>query len=356
MKFLILIFFHFFLFCEASLNAKDANYKKLKEIEEKLINNQEIYLELLQVEKEVKKSINKAKVNVNKYKKLIKKGYSERQFLEKYINKKEKSLVEIANLKESIKNNKSMLLNNILISRYENSYSKKKDNVLIIILENYYSLYNEYNNTYLEIESEIKKYKNLLSKLKNSLNNIELSLKNKSSDLEGLIAETIITEIEKQKNILQKNKIKEKANKIKSLIENFENDNLDSKLFGDFKFNKLQDILPIEKINIEKIYRKKLNTGINLSVINDTKLVAPKNSLVVYADFFKGYGNMVILDLSNGYHLILSGLSNITCKTGDWLEKGMVLGDINIINNNNFYMEFRFKGKTISPNKWAKIN
>ena len=112
--------------------------------------------------------------------------------------------------------------------------------------------------------------------------------------------------------------------------------------------------MPLKKITIKKIYQEKLNNGINLSVINDTKLIAPKNSLVVYADFFKGYGKMVILDLSNGYHLILSGLSNIYCKTGDWLEKGKVLGDINS-NNNNLYMEFRFKGKTIRPSKWAKL-
>ena len=64
---------------------------------------------------------------------------------------------------------------------------------------------------------------------------------------------------------------------------------------------------------------------------------------------------MVILDLGNGYHLILSGLRNIYCKIGDWLEKGMILGDINTSNNNNLYMEFRFKGKTISPNNWAKL-
>ena len=52
----------------------------------------------------------------------------------------------------------------------------------------------------------------------------------------------------------------------------------------------------------------KLKTGVLLSIKNDTTLKAPKNSLVVYADFFRGYGNMVILDLGNGYHLILSGL------------------------------------------------
>jgi murein DD-endopeptidase MepM/ murein hydrolase activator NlpD len=264
-------------------------------------------------------------------------------------------LLELSSLKNAIKNKKSSLLNNILISQYKNSYSKKEDNILRIILENYQFLYNDYNNNYLEIESEIKKYQTILSKLKKSLINIESSLKNKSSDLEGLIAETIITEIEKQKNILQKNKIQNKANKIKSLIESFENDNLDSKLFGDFKFNKLQDLLPLKKVNIKKLYKEKLNNGINLSVINDTKLIAPKNSLVVYADFFKGYGNMIILDLSSEYHLILSGLSNIYCNTGDWLEKGMILGDINGSNNKNLYMEFRFKGKTVSPSKWAKL-
>ena len=172
--------------------------------------------------------------------------------------------------------------------------------------------------------------------------------------IRGLLAETIINEIEKQK-YNTKNNIQNKANKIKSLIEDFESDNLDSKLFGDFKFDKLQDILSLKELILKRFIAEKFNTGINLSVVKDTKLKAPKNSLVVYADFFKGYGNMIILDLSSGYHLILSGLSNINCKTGDWLEKGTVLGDISSNNNNNFYMEFRFKGKTISPNKWAKL-
>jgi murein DD-endopeptidase MepM/ murein hydrolase activator NlpD len=354
-KYLFLIYFNFIIFSPVFVQAKDNNYEKLKEIEKKLLSNQEVYLEILKVEKEVNKNINKTKSNVEKYKKLIKKGFSEKQFLEKYIKKKNKSLIKVAALKDSVKNKKSLLLNNVLISKYKNSYSIKEDNILRIILENYQYLYDNYNNNYLKIEEDIKKYQIMLSKLNTSLMNIELSLKNKSSDLEGLIAETIITEIEKKKNILQKNKIQKKANKIKSLIESFENDSLDSNLFSDFKFNKLQDILPLKKISIKKIYQEEFGTGINLSVINDTKLIAPKNSLVVYADFFKGYGNMIILDLSNGYHLILSGLSNIYCKTGDWLEKGIVLGDINNINNNNLYMEFRFKGKTISPSKWAKL-
>ena len=88
MKYLILIFFYFIICTKALGQAKEDNYEQLKKIEKKLLNNQEVYLEILKVEKEVNENINKAKSNVEKYKKLIKKGFSEKQFLEKYIQKK----------------------------------------------------------------------------------------------------------------------------------------------------------------------------------------------------------------------------------------------------------------------------
>ena len=53
MKYLILIHFYLIISSLSFLQAKDANYDKLKEIEEKLLSNKEIYLELLDVEKEI---------------------------------------------------------------------------------------------------------------------------------------------------------------------------------------------------------------------------------------------------------------------------------------------------------------
>ncbi len=158
MNYLFLTFFYFIICSLDLVQAKDNNYEQLKEIEKKLLNNQEVYLEILKVEKEVNKNINQAKSNVEKYKKLIKKGFSEKQFLEKYIQKKNKSLIKVSALKDSIKNQKSLFLNNVLISRYKNSYSKKEDNILRIILENYQFLYNNYNINYIKIENDIKKY------------------------------------------------------------------------------------------------------------------------------------------------------------------------------------------------------
>ena len=88
MRYLFLTFIYFITFGLVIAQTKNNNYEQLKEIEKKLLNNQEVYLEILKVEKEVNKNINKAKSNVENYKKLIKKGFSEKQFLERYIKKK----------------------------------------------------------------------------------------------------------------------------------------------------------------------------------------------------------------------------------------------------------------------------
>ena len=268
------------------LFAKNPNLKKLKEIEERLFNNEETYLELLKIEKEIKKNINKTKNNVKKYKKLIRKGFSDKSFLEQSIINKRESLQNILEKKKSLKNNQNLLLNSIVIAKYDKSFTDKKDIILRIIYKQNSHLLNLNNKKYINLKDNLAKYEKSLNKLNSSLNNIEIALSNRSNDLEGLIGETIITEIEKQENIIKKNKIKKKVNKIKSLIENYKNTKEEIQLFGDFKFKALKDILPVTELNIKEIKTAKLKTGIRLSVINNTNLIAPKNSLVVYADFF----------------------------------------------------------------------
>ena len=59
---------YFFFNCNLSLlPAKEINYKKLKEIEEKLLIQQETYLELIKIEKDIRKNINKTNINLKKY-------------------------------------------------------------------------------------------------------------------------------------------------------------------------------------------------------------------------------------------------------------------------------------------------
>ena len=57
MNYLFLTFFYFIICSLNLVQAKNNNYEQLKEVEKKLLNNQEVYLEILKVEKEVNKNI-----------------------------------------------------------------------------------------------------------------------------------------------------------------------------------------------------------------------------------------------------------------------------------------------------------
>ena len=347
-----LVFFLLFL-VNFHLHSESKNYKKLEEVNKKLQYNKATYLELLKIEKDLNKDLKKLKTNIKKYKKYIVKGLKQKNNLEKVLSSNNQELKELKEYQFYLNKNKSLMLNNIIYLAYKNNSSAlfKESTKNIFITMNKLEELNRL--ALVKLKNTIKANSISLSKLNTSLNNIEFSLSNRSNEMEGLIGEKIITAIEKAENKIAKNKIKKEVNEIKLLIQKFEKTKKDKKKSSSFSYSKLNDILPVNRINIKSIKTDELKPGILLSLKNDNILKTPKNSLVVYADFFKGYGKMVILDLGSNYHLIFSGFNKIVCKTGDWLEKGSVIGNINVINNEVVYMEFRFKGKTINPSRWA---
>ena len=75
-KLIFLIIFYFILQTSFANELKKINYKKLKEIEEKLLINQETYFELIKLEKELVLDLKNENKNIKKYNKLIDKGFS----------------------------------------------------------------------------------------------------------------------------------------------------------------------------------------------------------------------------------------------------------------------------------------
>ena len=113
--------------------------------------------------------------------------------------------------------------------------------------------------------------------------------------------------------------------------------------------------MPTKLKNIQKMRTDRAKKGIFLTLKKKKLLTTPSDGLVVYADSFKGYGNMVILDLGNNYHIIYSGLTSIMCAVGDWVNAGNILGEVELkYKNNEVYLEVRFKGKTVNPASWIK--
>jgi septal ring factor EnvC (AmiA/AmiB activator) len=78
---------------------------------------------------------------------------------------------------------------------------------------------------------------------------------------------------------------------------------------------------------------------------------------VVFAEWFKGYGQLVIVNHGEGYHSLYANLSEIFLRTGDIIESNREIGrvgDSSMFNKPALYFEIRYNGKPLNPVQWLK--
>ncbi len=78
---------------------------------------------------------------------------------------------------------------------------------------------------------------------------------------------------------------------------------------------------------------------------------------VVYADWFKGYGNLVIINHGEGYHTLYGNLSETFLKVGDIIKGKEPIGRVGesgLLNAPSLYFEVRYKGKPLDPMQWLR--
>jgi len=87
----------------------------------------------------------------------------------------------------------------------------------------------------------------------------------------------------------------------------------------------------------------------------DSYAKAVHNGKVVFAEWFKGYGQLVIVNHGDGYHTLYGSLSEIFTKVGDIIKGKQILGrvgDSGLLNSSGLYFELRYKGKPLDPLQW----
>jgi septal ring factor EnvC (AmiA/AmiB activator) len=89
----------------------------------------------------------------------------------------------------------------------------------------------------------------------------------------------------------------------------------------------------------------------------DSFAKAVYNGMVVFAEWFKGYGQLVIINHGDGYHTLYGSLSEIFTKVGDIIKEKQIIGRVGnsgILNMPGLYFEVRYKGKPLDPLRWLK--
>jgi septal ring factor EnvC (AmiA/AmiB activator) len=102
---------------------------------------------------------------------------------------------------------------------------------------------------------------------------------------------------------------------------------------------------------------KSFRSGVNIKADVDTPVRAVCKGRVVYADWFKGYSNMVIIDHGEHYYTLSAQLDEILKKTGDTVFAREVIGtvgDTGTLTGPGLYFEIRHHGKPLDPVVWFK--
>jgi len=83
------------------------------------------------------------------------------------------------------------------------------------------------------------------------------------------------------------------------------------------------------------------------------QVVAPYDGRVLFAGPFKGYGEILIVEHSDGYHSLLAGLTRLDVSVGQWLIAGEPVGVMPKGEDKpRLYLELRHDGQPINPLPW----
>lgn len=104
--------------------------------------------------------------------------------------------------------------------------------------------------------------------------------------------------------------------------------------------------------------------GVSISAAPGAPVTAPCDAWVVYAGPFRSYGQLLILNAGDGYHVLLAGMERITVGLNQFVLAGEPVGTMRGAANNQgrshgsaterpvLYVEFRKDRGSIDPSPW----
>jgi murein hydrolase activator len=109
--------------------------------------------------------------------------------------------------------------------------------------------------------------------------------------------------------------------------------------------------------------------GISIATRPGAQVTAPSDGWVVYAAPYRSYGQLLILNVGGGYHVLLAGMERMTVDLGQFVLTGepvavmgsgtqvasdSAAGSISVIGSSQpvLYIEFRKDGTPVDPSPW----
>lgn len=208
-------------------------------------------------------------------------------------------------------------------------------------------------------ENELKGFEAELAK------NTE-KVRSKESELAGHKAgkETLLASVQKEKSSYKKmlRELKAASKRLLKVIQESEKDTYRAKGFARLRGKLLWPVkgkiaIPYGSSRDPRFNTPVFKSGIFIKTGENINAKAVYAGKVVFADWFKGYGQLMIVNHGNGYHTLYGSLSEIFSRVGDIINRGQIIGrvgDSGIVDAPGLYFEVRYKGKPLDPLQWLK--
>lgn len=123
--------------------------------------------------------------------------------------------------------------------------------------------------------------------------------------------------------------------------------------------------LPVKGTVVDRFGRHKHPDFDSFTVSNGISVAAPAGSAiravydgeVIFADYFKGYGNMIIVDHGEGFFSLYAHASSVAKRVGAKVSRNDVLasvGEVDSAKGPMLYFEIRYQGRPVDPSPWFR--
>lgn len=100
-----------------------------------------------------------------------------------------------------------------------------------------------------------------------------------------------------------------------------------------------------------------VSNGISVAAPAGSPIRAVYDGEVIFSDYFKGYGNMIIVDHGDGFFSLYAHASSVAKRVGAKVSRNDVLasvGDVDSAKGPMLYFEIRYQGKPVDPSPWFR--
>jgi murein hydrolase activator len=102
---------------------------------------------------------------------------------------------------------------------------------------------------------------------------------------------------------------------------------------------------------------KTFRNGIDIDAVDGSSVHAVFPGHVLYTGWFRGYGNLIIVDHGNEYYTLYAHVADMKVAEGDDVKQGQVIGtvgDTGSLQGPRLYFEVRYQGKPQDPAQWLR--